>query len=92
MCRRNAGVLPSFNDEPNSIREAGYRFFFFSREEERRYVHVLGPDGEAKFWLEPDIELAKNHRLSDVQLTKIGKIVEDHKDGLISAWDSHFRN
>ena len=49
------------------FREAGYRFFFFSREEERRRVHVLGPDGEAKFLLEPEIELVKNHRLTDIQ-------------------------
>jgi hypothetical protein len=26
-------------------------------------------DGEAKFWLEPAIELAKNYRLNDRQLT-----------------------
>jgi len=23
------------------------------------HVHVYSPDGEAKYWLEPDIELAK---------------------------------
>ncbi|MCB1671292.1 MAG: DUF4160 domain-containing protein [Gammaproteobacteria bacterium] len=55
-------------------------------------MHVLGPDGEAKFWLEPEIELAKNHQLSDIQLSKVKKIVEDHRDELISAWDSYFRN
>ena len=77
---------------PTIFREAGYRFFFFSREEERRHVHVLGSDGEAKFWLEPEIELAKNHHLTEVQLAKIRKIVEDHKDELIRAWDTHFRN
>jgi hypothetical protein len=35
-----------------------FRFFFFSREESHRHVHVSHPDGEAKFWLEPPIELA----------------------------------
>ncbi|MFN3162567.1 MAG: DUF4160 domain-containing protein [Pseudohongiellaceae bacterium] len=75
---------------PTIFREGGYRFFFFSREEERRHVHVLGPDGEAKFWLEPEIALAKNHRLTDPQLVRIRKIVEEHKDELIRAWDSHF--
>jgi hypothetical protein len=75
---------------PTIFREGGYRFFFFSREEERRHVHVLGPDGEAKFWLEPEIALAKNYRLSDPQIAKIREIVEEHKDELIRAWDSHF--
>lgn len=77
---------------PTIFREGGFRFFFFSREEVRRHVHVLGPDGEAKFWLEPEISLAKYHRLSELQLAKIRKIVEDHKDELIRAWDSYFGN
>jgi len=46
---------------PTVFKESGYRFFFFSREEERMHVHVTSGDGEAKFWLEPDIELAKNY-------------------------------
>ena len=77
---------------PTIFRESGFRFFFFSREEERRHVHVYSPDGEAKFWLEPDISLAKNHGLSDRQLAKIEKIVEEHRNELISAWDSYFGN
>ena len=44
---------------PTVFRERGYRFYFFSREESRKHVHVHGPDGEAKFWLEPEIGLAK---------------------------------
>ena len=29
------------------------------------HVHIHCGDGEAKFWLEPQIELARNYRLSD---------------------------
>lgn len=46
---------------PEVFREKGYRFFFFSREESRMHVHIVSGDGEAKFWLEPDLELAKYH-------------------------------
>ncbi|MGB9904774.1 MAG: DUF4160 domain-containing protein, partial [Desulfotomaculales bacterium] len=45
---------------PTILREKGYRFFFFSRDETQMHVHVVCPDGEAKFWLLPEIELAKN--------------------------------
>lgn len=45
---------------PTVFREGPYRFYFFSREETRMHVHVQGPDGEAKFWLEPSVELAQN--------------------------------
>jgi len=44
---------------PTVFREHGYRFFFFSREESRMHVHISSGDGEAKFWLEPDIEAGK---------------------------------
>ena len=68
---------------PTVFREKGYRFFFFSLEETRMHVHVRSPDGEAKYWLEPSIELARNHRLSDVQLLNIQRIVEAHRDELV---------
>ncbi len=34
--------------------------FFFSREEARMHVHVQSAEAEAKFWMEPQIELAGN--------------------------------
>ena len=43
---------------PTIFRHRSYRFYFFSREEPRRHVHVISPDGEAKFWIEPEIALA----------------------------------
>lgn len=75
---------------PTIFRTDGYRFFFFSREETRKHVHVLSGEGEAKFWLEPEIELAKNYRYSRVQLKKIEKIIEEHHHEFISAWNRHF--
>ena len=77
---------------PTIFRENGYRFFFFSREEERKHVHVISGDGEAKFWLEPDIELAKNYRYTSKQLKAIEKLIEEHRNELISAWQRHFEN
>jgi hypothetical protein len=75
---------------PTVFRENGYRFFFFSREEPRMHVHIVSGDGEAKFWLEPDLELAKNHGYNRQQLKEIESLVEDHRDELVSAWKQHF--
>ena len=77
---------------PTVFKKAGYRFFFFSREEERRHVHIISSDGEAKYWLEPEIELAKNYRYSRKQLKKIESLIEVHYNELTSAWQKHFRN
>ncbi|WP_218961229.1 DUF4160 domain-containing protein [Desulfobotulus mexicanus] len=46
---------------PTVFREKGYRFFFFSREETRMHVHIFSASGEAKFWIFPEIELARNY-------------------------------
>jgi len=75
---------------PTIFREAGFRFFFFSREESRMHVHVSHSDGEAKFWLEPDIELANSIGLSQQQLNKSRQLVEAHADEIRNAWHNHF--
>jgi hypothetical protein len=48
---------------PTIFRKGGLRFYFFSREERRLHVHVQGARGEAKFWLDPEIELAEDYGL-----------------------------
>lgn len=53
------------------------------------HVHVYCGDGEAKFWLEPEIELAKNHRLSRAQLKEVEQIIEVHHDEFRTAWQEH---
>ena len=77
---------------PTVFNEGGFRYFFFSREEMRMHVHITSGDGEAKFWLEPEIELAKNYRYSRKQLKKIESFIEDHYDEFTLAWGQHFRN
>ena len=54
------------------------------------HVHVYSGDGEVKYWLEPEIELARNHRLSRVQLRQIEQLIEEHYDELTNAWQKHF--
>lgn len=75
---------------PTVFRERGYRFFFFSREEPRIHVHVISGDGEAKFWLEPEIQMAKNYGYSRKQIKEVETLIEDHYDELISAWREYF--
>ena len=53
------------------------------------HIHILCADGEAKFWLEPQIELAKNYKLSRIQLREIEQIFEEHGDAFKTAWREH---
>jgi hypothetical protein len=77
---------------PTVFTERGYRFFFFSLEEARMHVHVRSAEGEAKFWLEPEVRLAKNYRYSQAQLRRIERIVEARRNELAAAWKRHFRD
>lgn len=76
---------------PTVFRYKNYRFFFFSREEERVHVHVSSSEGEAKFWLEPIVSLSQNKGLSPRQLRELQKVVEGHKNEIIHAWQKHFK-
>ena len=75
---------------PTVFRYKGYRFFFFSREEERMHVHVYCEEGEAKFWMVPEISLAHNYGLSKHQIRELLNIVREHKDEITDSWKKHF--
>jgi len=75
---------------PTVFRLHGLRFYFFSREEPRAHVHVHGEEGEAKFWLEPEISLARNEGFPVWQLKKIQEIITDRQDEIRRAWNQHF--
>ena len=75
---------------PVVLRKGKFRFFFFSREESRMHVHVYGAEGEAKIWLEPEIELAASYRFSKRDVAAILKIVAENKDVLRNAWRDFF--
>lgn len=75
---------------PTIFRVKNFRFFFFSREEERIHVHVSCPDGEAKFWLDPIVSLSHNYGLSARSLKELQRIVEERKGEIIRAWKKHF--
>lgn len=77
---------------PTVLRKDGYRLYFFSREEPRVHIHAYCGDGEAKFWLEPKVELAYNHNLSRKQLGAIEAIIDEHYQEIVDAWRDHFGN
>lgn len=74
---------------PTVLRVGPYRFFFNSREESRRHVHVAASDGVAKIWLEPEVALAAHHNLNQTQLSAIEALVREHADEFIRAWNQH---
>ena len=75
---------------PTIVRDGQFRLFFFSREETRIHVHVAHPDGEAKFWLTPQVVLANTTGLSATQIRQAQAVVNAHFKEIEDAWKHHF--
>lgn len=70
-------------------RESEYTFKIYSNEEERMHIHVLCDGKEAKYWLEPQVELAKNTGIPEHKLNEIKKIVEKYADSFKEQFSQH---
>lgn len=75
---------------PTIFRKSNFRFFFFSREEERIHIHVVSPEGEAKFWIEPKIELARSIGLNKNQIKLLIDIIKENENEIRNNWKKHF--
>ena len=75
---------------PTVLRIGRFRFFVFSNEgQEPAHIHVKAAEDEAKFWLEP-VELVTNYGFNARELTQIGRMIQEHHDGLLEAWHEHW--
>ena len=54
------------------------------------HVHVFCANGQAKFWLEPEIELAENYGLRLGELTTVRGLIEEHSDEIKRRWQEYF--
>ena len=54
------------------------------------HVYVYHAEGEAKFWLEPRVELAVNYGLTQRRLARAERLVLEHEDEIRDAWTAHF--
>ena len=75
---------------PTIVQDGQFRLFFFSREEPRIHVHVAHPEGEAKFWLTPEVQVAVNVGLTPTQVRQAQAVVAAHLKEIEDAWNRHF--
>lgn len=66
-----------------------YRFFFYSFDcSEPKHVHVCRDRMTCKFWLEP-VTLGKNTGFKAKELNHIRKLIIEHLNRILEAWDEH---
>lgn len=75
---------------PTILRTEGFRFFFFSNENnEPPHVHIEHGDKGAKYWLDP-VELASNQGFRAHELRRVRALVIQYRTTLREAWHDHF--
>jgi hypothetical protein len=56
------------------------------------HVHVISPEGEAKFCLEPQIQIALNKGMTAVEVNELTHIIEERQNEIRQHWQRHFGN
>jgi len=74
---------------PTLLRTGPYTFFIVLRDcSEPRHVHVRGGGrGEAKYWLDPAVELAASRGYTGRELVRIERDIRGHSGALARRWD-----
>jgi hypothetical protein len=76
---------------PVVLRIGPYRFgFFASDQDEPPHVHVTRERREAKFWIDPLVELEYNSRFAAHELNRIRRLVEENREFLVEQWNERF--
>jgi hypothetical protein len=77
---------------PTVLRSGPYRFYFYGHEpNEPPHIHVDRDDQSAKLWLDA-VGLARNLGFSPPELRKIERLVQEHQQELLEAWNGWFGN
>ena len=75
---------------PALLRVGGYRFFFYSLEnQEPPHIHVAHAGRYAKYWLAP-VALASNRGFRSHELTTIRQLVDRHRELFLERWNACF--
>ncbi len=78
---------------PNVWRHDGWRFYFYYNQGDPRepaHVHVRKANGEAKFWLEPNVSLAESSGIDARSLRELLDLVEARHAMLLRSWNDYF--
>jgi hypothetical protein len=76
----------------NGLTDRALLFLLFQQRERRTatpHIHAKAAEDEAKFWLGP-IQPAANYGFRPKELNGIERLVTEHQELLLEAWNEHF--
>ena len=78
---------------PVVFRYRNVRFHFFSNEGAPRepvHIHAESGDGEAKFWLYPEVRVARSAGYTRRRLSELAGAGGRRREEIERAWNAHF--
>lgn len=76
---------------PTVLRVGPYRFFLYAGDrDEPVHAHVERDGMIAKFWLEPFVRLANSGGFNRVEIARIHRLIDEHRQQLTEAWHEYF--
>lgn len=54
------------------------------------HIHVEKGENDAKFWVEPTVELAYNHGFTLKEIRLITQMIEEYEWTIKDKWNGHF--
>ena len=79
---------------PVIFRYGGFKFFFFSNEgnpREPTHIHVRKGSASAKFWLTPEVRVARSDGFEAKVLRELAIVISEHKELIERTWNEYFR-
>lgn len=67
----------------------GYRFLFYSNDHEPVHVHIVKDDCEAKYNVEPIVQVY-NHGFKKREIAIIESIIDENQEIIIDRWTNYF--
>jgi hypothetical protein len=78
---------------PTVFCERGFRFFFYSNEcspREPVHIHVRKSGVEAKFWLNPAVQMAYNYGYDSRTIRELLDLIEANRYLIEGKWNEFF--
>ena len=75
---------------PTILRIGPFRLFFYAGDgNEPAHIHIASDKAVAKFWLDP-VMLVSSEDFSRSDLNRLSKVVVEHRETLLEAWNDFF--
>jgi len=76
---------------PTVLNLLGMKFYYWSREHEPVHIHVKKGGAEARYIIEPDIELIANMGFKPHELAIAEEVIKDNREYMIEHWKLYFK-